>query len=102
ELAGGRFEGRGFIGWDRSCKCYAGYWVDNMSTMIATSSGQIDKTGKVWTVDGDGLDMAGKQCKTHEITTFTDPDSRTWVLTSVDEKGKPGMAMEGKLTRKRG
>jgi len=46
------FEGRGFWGYNDVSKRYEGVWLDNASNMIQFETGEIDATGKVWTMEG--------------------------------------------------
>ncbi len=47
------FEGRGYWGYNNITKRYEGFWIDNASTMMQTETGEIDETGKVWTMIGE-------------------------------------------------
>lgn len=44
------FEGRGFWGYNTSAGEYEGFWIDNASTMMQLEKGQVDESGKVWTM----------------------------------------------------
>ncbi len=44
------FEGAGYWGFNTVAGRYEGMWVDTASTVMQTESGQVDETGKVWTM----------------------------------------------------
>ena len=52
DMAGQPFEGLGILGYDNYKKKYTSVWLDNMGTMIMTSLGTCDESGKV-------INMAG-------------------------------------------
>jgi len=48
----GPYLGRGYWGFNRITGKYECVWVDNMSTPIMSEVGEVDATGKVWTMTG--------------------------------------------------
>lgn len=44
------FRGKGFRGFNITSKEFEGFWIDNASTMMQMERGQVDDTGKVWTM----------------------------------------------------
>ena len=45
DFSGMPFEGRGVLGYDNVRKTYFGAWIDNFSTGIMNSVGELDSTG---------------------------------------------------------
>ncbi|MFG0241977.1 MAG: DUF1579 family protein [Phycisphaerales bacterium JB054] len=46
------FEGRGYWGYNTVDNRYEGLWIDNACTFFQTEHGQVDSSGKVWTMLG--------------------------------------------------
>ena len=59
EMMGKPFKGMSLTGYDNVRQKYRGVWVDDMSTTIVTSEGDIDPAGKVFTFGGNYADRAG-------------------------------------------
>jgi len=53
DFMGQPFRGMSLTGYDNVRGKYRSVWVDNMSTTIVTSEGDLDATGKVFTFNGD-------------------------------------------------
>lgn len=49
------FAGTGFWGYDATLAVYQGFWVDNASSAMQMETGTVDKTGRVWTMQGSML-----------------------------------------------
>lgn len=47
------FAGRGYWGYNQTDKRWEGFWIDNASTMMQVEHGQLDDSGKVWTMQGE-------------------------------------------------
>lgn len=47
------FEGRGYWGYNSISKRFEGFWVDNASTAMQIEIGEVDESGKVWTMRGE-------------------------------------------------
>lgn len=45
-----RFAGQGYWGYDQASGKYEGFWIDNGSTTMQRESGDVDATGRVWTM----------------------------------------------------
>lgn len=44
------FEGKGYWGYNSSSGKYEGFWIDSASPMMQFESGNVDESGKVWTM----------------------------------------------------
>ena len=47
------FHGRGYWGYNTTTNKYEGFWIDTASTVMQTEVGELDGTGKVWTMFGE-------------------------------------------------
>ena len=47
------FAGHGFWGFNTVSGKYEGFWIDTASTLMQTEAGDVDATGKVWTMVGE-------------------------------------------------
>ncbi len=75
---GQSFEGRGLDGYDNHAQKYVGSWVDTMGTMMATSEGHCDGSGKVRTMVSEFTDpMSGQEVTTKSVTKVVDADTFT-------------------------
>lgn len=69
------FEGRGFWGYNTTTKRYEGFWIDNVSTMMQTEAGDVDDSGKVWTMTGEMPDpQSGEMMNRRSVITLQDSD----------------------------
>lgn len=44
------FEGKGYWGYNQVSGKFEGFWIDNASTMMQTETGDVDSSGKIWTM----------------------------------------------------
>ncbi len=70
------FEGKGFWGFNTATGRYEGFWIDIASTMMGREVGELDDTGRIWTMlsafpspYGDGGEM-----KKRSVITLIDDD----------------------------
>ena len=64
EIMGKPFHGMSLTGYDNVRQKYRGVWVDDMSTTIVTSEGDLDAAGKVFTFGGNyACAMTGEKNK---------------------------------------
>ena len=76
EFGGMKFEGVGVTGYDNLRQVYVGAWIDNMGTGIMTSTGMMDKDGKVLTSMSEEIDPVTKQkLKNRDVIKILDADS---------------------------
>ena len=96
------FEGRGFWGYNTVLHTYEGFWIDSASTFMMTESGEVDASGKVWTMVGvitnpeTGLPMQKKS-----IITLKDRDHHTMESYLEGPDGKEVKTMEITYRRQR-
>ena len=70
------FEGRGYWGYNTTDNRYEGFWIDTACTFMQTEQGQVDASGKVWTMFGSMTDPeTGKPMRKRSITTLHDENS---------------------------
>lgn len=49
----GSFEGRGYMGFNGAEDRFEAFWIDTASTIMQMETGQLDASGKVWTMTGE-------------------------------------------------
>ena len=93
------FEGMGLTGYDNQHKEYVGTWMDNMGTMIMTSHGSMDASGKVLTMTSEFDDPAtGQKSPVRMVTTFMDPNTKKFEMFE-NHGGQEVRSMEITYTR---
>ncbi len=93
------FEGRGFWGYNNVTQKYEGFWIDNASTIMQTEQGDVDDTGKVWTMVGEMPNpQTGGMMKRRSIITLQDDDHHTMEM-YFEVEGQENKAMEIEYTR---
>ena len=96
----GEFAGRGYWGYNKVDKRYEGVWIDTASTQIQTDTGDVDATGKVWTMTGTvTCAQTGKPMKKKSIITLTDDNSHTMEMFFDMGDGNEMKCMEIQYTR---
>jgi len=69
------FEGRGYWGYNTVDHRYEGFWIDSSSTFMMTEQGQVDDSGKVWTMIGSNTNPeTGEPMKKRSVITLNDND----------------------------
>ncbi len=72
------FEGRGYWGYNNVSKRFEGFWIDNASTMMQTETGEVDDSGKTWTMVGEMPNpKTGKTMSKRSVITVEDDDHHT-------------------------
>ncbi|MFQ5349860.1 MAG: DUF1579 domain-containing protein [Thermoanaerobaculia bacterium] len=70
------FEGRGFWGYNKFTNRYEGFWIDNASSMMQTEAGELDESGRVWTMTGELPDPStGGTMTKRSVITLQDGDN---------------------------
>jgi hypothetical protein len=101
EFGGMKFQGLGYTGYDNYKKKYIGSWMDTMGTMMMTSIGTVDASGKVFTATSTMDDiMAGKPMKVRMVTRVVDANKHVMEMFGPDPSGKEFKMMELVYTRK--
>jgi hypothetical protein len=100
---GGPFEGFGMMGYDNMSKKYFSTWVDNMGTMLMTSTGTCDSSGKTFTFMGDPYicPMTGQNKTTKSILKIAGDDKAVWEMYDKGPDGKEYMGLEVTYTRQK-
>ena len=83
------FEGKGYWGYNFAADCYEGFWIDSVSPMMQIETGNVDESGKVWTMlsevpnpHGDGV------LKKRSVFTVVDQASHTMEVFTETPEGE--------------
>lgn len=69
------FEGKGYWGYNQTLKRYEGFWIDNVSTIMQYETGQVDESGRVWTMTCQVPNpMSGELMDKKSVITLIDND----------------------------
>ena len=101
EMGGEKFEGVGYLGYDRIKKRYESIWLDGMSTGIFFVPGTWNAETKTLTSEGtysNAMSGSAEEWSKSEWT-LKDRDTHVFVMYAKDEKGKPFKMMEMTYTR---
>lgn len=94
------FEGRGYWGFNKATKKYEGFWIDTASTIMQMETGQVDKSGKVWTMAGSFTDPgSGRPMTKRSVITLQDKDHHSLEMFFPGPDGKDAKGMEIRYTR---
>jgi hypothetical protein len=100
-MMGQPFSGLGFTGYDNYKKRYVGAWMDNMGTVILTSLGTADASGKKFTSWSTMDDVVTKKTiKVKGVLTIADNDHHTFEMWGPGPDGKMFKSLEIHYTRK--
>lgn len=90
------FEGRGYWGFNKSTRRYEGFWIDNASTMMQTEQGELDGSGKVWTMVGEmpNPSTGGNMVKRSVLTLVDDDHHRMEMYFDTGEGEVKSMEIE--------
>lgn len=70
------FEGRGYWGYNTVDNRYEGLWIDTACTFFQLEQGEVDTSGKVWTMHGSMTNPeTGKPMKKKSIVTLEGKDT---------------------------
>jgi len=95
------FEGRGYWGYNTTTKKYEGFWIDSASTFMQHDSGDLDASGKVWTMIGEMVDpQSGGSLRKRSVITLKDNDHHQLEMFFKGPDGKESKAMEIRYARK--
>ena len=88
-MFGAPFEGRWTLTYSAMKKKYQACWIDSMMPHVFTSEGDVDATGKVFTLSGEGCDPAtGKATKERWVMEVKDADNHTMTFYTTGPDGK--------------
>jgi hypothetical protein len=88
DMGGQKYHGHGMDGYDTFKKKYVGAWYDSMSTAPMNFEGDLDASGKLLTMHGEGRDHTGQLKKHKLVTEMKDKDRMTFTMYEVDPDGK--------------
>ncbi len=72
------FQGRGYWGYNTTDKRWEGFWIDSASTMMTVEHGQLDSTGKVWTMTSECTNPStGQPMARRSVITLSGDDHHT-------------------------
>ncbi len=94
------FEGRGFWGFNKATNKYEGFWIDTTSTQMQTDFGNVDNTGRVWTMVGELTDQTGNTLKKRSVITLEDNDHQKIEMFFPGPDGKEFKTMEIRYERR--
>lgn len=96
------FSGIGLTGYDNYKKKYVGSWTDSMGTMIMTSTGTADASGKKFTFWSTMDDVVMKKTmKIKSQASIVDDDHHTYEMWGPGPDGKMFKTLEVQYTRKK-
>ena len=93
-------EGCGFWGFNKATNKYEGFWIDTHSTKMQTEVGDVDDTGRVWTMVGEMTDPTGKTIKKRTVITLEDNDHHKLEMFFPGPDGNKFKGMEIRYERK--
>ena len=86
EVAGAKFEGKGYDTYDAGKKKFVGLWMDSMSTAPMHMEGTYDKDKKTLTMAGEGPGPDGKPAKHTAVSEYKDDDTVLFSMYMGDGK----------------
>ncbi len=95
------FQGRGYWGYNTNAGKYEGVWIDSASTLIQTETGDVDASGKVWTMIGQVTNpQTGQPMQKRSVITLQDSDHHRVEMFFQGPDGNEFKAMQISYTRK--
>lgn len=99
---GAPFEGRWTLTYSMFKKKYQAAWIDSMMPHVFTSEGDVDATGKIFTLHGESFDPAtGKPTKEKWVVEIKDADNHSMTFYSPGADGKERKSGEIVYKRKK-
>jgi hypothetical protein len=94
------FEGRGYWGYNKVDNRYEGVWMDTATTQMQTEQGQVDSSGKVWTMIGSTTcGMTGAETQKRSVITLIDNDHHSMEMFFTGPDGSEMKGMEIQYAR---
>jgi len=93
-MNGEDYEGFGYTGYNNMTKRYEGNWMQTACTSLTTTSGTMDKTGKILTMKGNMTDPMGKAVKARMVTTIISNDEHKFEMFMTEPGKKETKMME--------
>ena len=95
-----KFEGMGILGYDNTAKKHFSTWIDSMSTMLMTSEGTCDSSGKVMTLYGTHTDpMTGAKKTQKSVSSMINNDKHVFEMFDRAPDGKEFQSLVVTYTR---
>jgi len=89
------FEGRGFWGYNTVTNAYEGFWIDNACTCMQHETGDVDASGKVWTMIGHTANPpTGQPMRKKSVITLDGNDAHHMEMFFEGPDGNDHKAME--------
>jgi hypothetical protein len=96
------FAGKGYWGYNSALDRYEGFWIDNASTIMQMESGQVDSSGKVWTMRSEvPCPQSGESMKKRSVITLIDEDHNKIEMYFTGADGNEMKCMEINYARRR-
>ena len=96
----GKFEGRGFWGYNTATDKYEGVWIDNASTMMQVEQGHREGEGNIWTMVGELTNpQTGHTMSKRSVITLKDEDHHTMEMFFTGQDGNEHKSMEIEYAR---
>lgn len=94
------FEGEGYWGYNKTEERYEGTWIDTASTAVQFEHGQVDGTGKVWSMASKMTCPTTRQpVQKRSVVTLQDADHHTMEMFFTGPDGSEMKGMEINYTR---
>lgn len=95
------FEGRGYWGFNKTSSKFEGFWIDTACTVMQNETGDVDASGKVWTMTGEmTCPSTGQPMTKKSVITLEDDDHHTMEMYFPGPDGGEFKTMEIKYSRK--
>ncbi len=96
------FEGRGYWGYNTDIGKYEGFWIDTACTSIQTETGDVDPSGKAWTMVGQLVNpQTGQPMSKRSLYTVISDDEHLMESFFAGPDGAEFKAMEIRFKRKK-
>lgn len=94
------FQGRGYWGFNNIAQRYEGFWVDSVCTSFQIEHGQVDESGKVWTMLSEMPDPStGRPVQKRSVITMHDADAHSMEMFTGAADGEWQKTMQIDYTR---
>ncbi len=94
------FEGRGYWGYNTAARKFEGFWIDTASTVMQTETGDLDASGRIWTMIGETTYPTGKAMQKRSVITLKDDDHHVMEMYFKGPDGNEMKGMEIQYTRR--
>lgn len=95
-----RFEGRGYWGFNTIDQRFEGFWIDTASTFFQLERGQVDPSGKVWTMIGEMTNPGtGEPMRKRSVITLKDANHHSIEMFFEGPNGSWNKSMQIEYSR---